>query len=203
MKSIKLLILLCICSLKIFSQDTLSSGRLVFEQGNRLEKFKNDTIWYNINCYLNNIILYDYIKMEGYTLYNNGDTLIRNKDEFDRSTMYNVKKIKTKFYQSDTLTIAGIKCQKAVVNVTMKNDTISSYHVYYSSRVGGKNCNFSNIFYKIPGLPLSIYRDDIYCKKDDFYIRLIEYKPLNKKDFFIPKFTDSRYYKKLKKNIFN
>ena len=107
-----------------------------------------------------------------------------------------IKKVKTVFEDHDTLTVAGILCQKATVTVINQNDSIEEYTVYYSPRIGGKHCNFTSCFEEIPGIPLSVSGKSVENKDC-----LIEYSPLNPNDIHIPDFYQTGMHQRMMKDF--
>jgi len=182
-KHIILLLLLGIST--IYAQDKLTSGRLVFKQKNSIRELPNDTIWFSPSVVRTTCDYFDLDKKLDYYRLDNGDTVCLQKEAYEKEAMRGVKKLKTFFYDKDTLTLAGIKCKKAVVRLQMQNDSIYEYVVYYSPRVGSKKTNYYPIYRDIPGIPLYIS-----IGNEEGSVKLIEYKSLNPKDLYIPKLSD-------------
>lgn len=183
---IKTLIILLMYASALYAQDTLTSGRLVFKQKNSRFQLPNDTIWYSPSIKRTTCEYFDLNKKLHYYRLDNNDIVCIKKEVDEKEAMRGVKKLKTFFYDNDTLTFAGVKCNKAVVQLQMQNDSIYRYSVYYSLQVGSKKANYYNIYRDIPGIPLYISNAD----NDDYCIELVEYKPLNISDLVIPKLSD-------------
>ena len=169
----------------IYAQDTLKSGRLVFKQKNSIRELPNDTLWYSPSVVRTTCNYFDLDKKMDYYRLDNGDTVCTTKEAYQKEAMRGVKKIKTFFYDKDTLTLAGIICKKAVVRLQMENDSVYEYVVYYSSRVGSKKANYYSVYRDIPGIPLYLS-----INNGEGLVQLVEYKPLNPNDLFIPKLSD-------------
>lgn len=195
MKRVQILSFLFLCISSIYAQDTLSSGRLVFEIGHANKPVTYDTIWYAPKIYRSEWGLTDYQKMLNYSR-EGKDTVITTKKEFDMimKEQMKIKSVRTDFSDKDTLTILGILCTKAKVTVTKEDDSIVKYDVYFSPRIGGKQCNYSSEFYNIPGFP--IYTTSAITGE---YSRLIEYTHLNPSDIFIPNLFQTRIFKRMAK----
>jgi len=181
----------------IYAQDTLSSGRLVYKIEHRDKPATYDTIWYAPGVFRSQWGLNDYHKMLNYSR-EGKDTVVTTKKDYENfmKLQLKIKKVKTVLKDHDTLTVAGILCQKAIVTVIKQNDSIEEYTVYYSPRIGGKHCNFTSFFEEIPGIPLSVSGKSVE-KKDT----LIEYAPLNPKDIHIPDFYQTGMHQRMMKDF--
>ncbi|MEI6347085.1 MAG: hypothetical protein WCP69_03960 [Bacteroidota bacterium] len=188
-----ILILFVVCSGAVFAQDSLSSGCLIFEHFQKNKPITYDTIWYAPGIYRWEWGLTDYKKRMNYFKKDNDTTITTEKEE-NATLKKRIKKVKTIFNDNDTLAIAGILCKKATLIVTMQSDSIETYYVYYSPRVGGKNCNYGSICAEISGFSLLLLDTNLaICD------RLIEYKPLLPNNLYIPDYNQTIVYKLLKK----
>jgi hypothetical protein len=192
-----ILILLLIGISVGYAQDTLSSGRLVFKIEHSDKPATYDTIWYAPGVFRSQWGLNDYRKMLNYSR-EGKDTVVTTKKDYEKfmKLQLKIKNVKTVFKDHDTLTIAGILCQMAIVTVIKQNDSIEEYSVYYSPRIGGKHCNFTSFFEEIPGIPLSVSGKSVE-KKDC----LFEYAPLNSKDIYIPDFYQTGMHQRMMKDF--
>jgi hypothetical protein len=135
---------------------------------------------------MNSVEIKDHVEKTSVTLLNiMGQKLAIKESQTEIEKMWESEGIATVEQTSETRTIAGYLCRKALVTMN-KNGVKTLFEVFYTTEIGGKNVNFDNPVYKsIDGVLLE-FTIMMMDTKARFTATAVEKKSLNSKDFEIP-----------------